>query len=303
MNLKKILAALVIVGLFFSISEVYGQITFGEKPQQIIKIVIDENGMAHVTHEVVGSAKTTQQIETVVGTMSNLSVVDREENEVQYLTLEKYPIAIVLTPSNKDMIFIKYDLSDVLFLKDGIWTWEWVGTEVTNFYFPSNVDMIWINDRPIYIGEKGIRQHGGAMTLEYVSDEPVISKEVVWEDKKFEVGIKTLTDVDGFEFSQPEKRISFDIPKSNSLVTAIIPLELLWEPYDVYVNSNQTLNSEFYNNGTHAWIGFRPDTSGTINIIGTTVVPEFPLFVPLVIGISLVLALQFRNKFNFHLGY
>ena len=299
MNLKKILATLVIVGLFFSMSEAFGQITFGEKPQQTIKIIIDENGIAHVTHEVIGSKKTTQQIETIVGTMSNLSVVDRDGNDAQYLTLEKDPIAIVLTPSNKDMIFIKYDLSDVIFLKDGIWTWKWVGTEITNFYFPHNVDMIWINDNPIYIGEKGIRQHGGPMTLEYVSDEPVILKEVMWGDKKFEVGIKTLTEIDGFEFNQPEKRITFDIPNSNSLVTAIIPLELLWEPYNVYVNSNQTLNSEFYNNGTHVWLGFRPDMSGTINIIGTTVVPEFPLFVPLIIGISIVLMLQFRNKFNF----
>ena len=298
--MKKILVTLVIVGLFFSMSEAFGQITFGEKPQQIIKIIIDENGIAHVTHEVEGSVKTTQQVETVVGKMLNFSVVDRDGNDVQHLTLEKDPIAVVLPPSNRDMIFIRYDLSDVIVLKDGMWTWRWVGIEATNFYFPKNVDMIWINDRPIYIGEKGIRQHGGAMTLEYVPDEPIISKKVVWEDKKFEVGIKTLTDIDVFEFNQLGKRITFNIPKNNSLVTVIIPLELLWEPYDVYLNSNQTLNSEFYNNGTHTWLGFRPDTSGTINIIGTTVVPEFPLFVPLVIGISIVLMLQFRNKFNFH---
>ena len=298
--MKKILVTLVFVGLFFSMSEAFGQITFGEKPQQIIKIIIDENGIAHVTHEVEGSVKTTQQVETVVGKMLNFSVVDRDGNDVQHLTLEKDPIAVVLPPSNRDMIFIRYDLSDVIVLKDGMWTWKWVGIEATNFYFPKNVDMIWINDRPIYIGEKGIRQHGGAMTLEYVPDEPIISQKVVWEDKKFEVGIKTLTDIDVFEFNQLGKRITFNIPKNNSLVTVIIPLELLWEPYDVYLNSNQTLNSEFYNNGTHTWLGFRPDTSGTINIIGTTVVPEFPLFVPLVIGISIVLMLQFRNKFNFH---
>ena len=300
MDLKKILVTLVIVGLFFSMSEAFGQITFGEKPQQIIKIIIDENGIAHVTHVVEGSVKTTQQVETIVGKMSNFSVVDRDGNDVQHLTLEKDPIAVVLPPSNRDMIFIRYDLSDVIVLKDEIWTWKWIGIEATNFYFPKNVDMIWINDRPIYIGEKGIRQHGGAMTLEYVPDEPIISKEVVWEDKKFEVGIKTLTDIDVFEFNQLEKRITFNIPKNNSLVTAIIPLELLWQPYDVYLNSKQTLNSEFYNNGTHAWLGFRPNTSGTINIIGTTVVSEFPLFFPLVIGISIVLMLQFGNKFNFH---
>jgi hypothetical protein len=303
MNLKKILGIFVIIVLFFSMSEAFGQLTFGEKPQQTIKVIIDEDGIAHVTHEVEGSTKTTQQIETIVGKMSNFSVVDSAGNDVQYLTLEKNPIAVVLTPSNQDIIFIKYDLSDVVFLKDGIWTWNWVGVEPTNFYFPSKVDMIWINDRPIYIGEKGIRQHGGAMTLEYAIDRPTVLKEVVWEDKKFEVGIIALTDVDGFEFNQPEKRITFDIPKSNSIVTTIIPLELLWEPYDVYVNSNQTLHSEFHNNGTHVWLGFRPNTFGTVNIIGTTVIPEFPLFVPLVVGILLVIILQFRNKFNFHLGY
>ena len=298
--MKKILGILVIIGLFFSMSEAFGQLTFGEKPQQTINIIIDENGIAHVTHQVVGSAKSTQQVETIVGKMSNFSVVDKNGNDVQHLTLEKDPVAIVLTPSNNDIIFIRYDLSDVIVLKNGIWTWNWVGIEPTNFYFPKNVDMIWVNDNPIYIGEKGIRQHGGAMTLEYVPAQSTISKEVTWENEKFRVGIKTLTDIVGFEFNQQEKRISFDIPKNNSLVTAIIPLELLWQPYDVYVNGNQTENSEFYNNGTYAWLGFRPDTSGTIDIIGTTVVPEFPLFIPLVIGITIVLILQFRNKINFH---
>jgi len=296
--LKKIFVILVIAGLFFSMSESFGQINFGEKPQQTIGIRIDENGIAHVTHEVIGSSKTTQQVETIAGTMSNLSVTDVDGNGAQYLTLEKYPIAIVLTPSDNNMIFIKYDLNDVIVSKNGIWTWEWIGIEKTNFYFPDSIDIIWINDRPVYIGEKGIRHHGGQMTLEYVLDEPVILKKVAWEDKKFDVGIRTLTDIDKFEFSQPSKSITFDTPESNSLVTIIIPLELLWEPYDVYVNSNKTLNSEFYNNGTHVWLGFRPDTFGTISIIGTTVVPEFP-FVPLVIGISIVLVLQFRNKFNF----
>ncbi|MGQ0795115.1 MAG: hypothetical protein ACT4N5_02880 [Nitrosopumilaceae archaeon] len=280
-------------------SEAFGQISFGEPSKQIIKVIIDEDGIAHVTHEVQGNREATQQVETIVGTMSNLSVVDKNASEVQYLTLEKYPIAIVLPPSSYETIFIKYDLSNVLVLKDGVWTWNWVGIEPTNFYFPQNVDMIWINDNPIYTGGKGIRQHGGEMTLEYILNEPVIFKEITWEDKKFQVGIRTLADIDGFEFNQKEKRITFDMTKDNSLVTAIIPLELLWEPYDVYFNGNQTRNSEFNNNGTYAWVGFSPDTSGTIDIIGTTVIPEFPLFLPLAIGIFMVLMLSFKNRFSF----
>lgn len=285
--------------MLLSMSQAFAQeITLGAIPEQTVKITIDEEGIAHVVHEVKGSTKTLQ-IDAYEGNMGNLSVTDRDGNEVQYLTLEKYPIAIVLPPSGNDMIFIKYDLTDVLSLKDGVWTWEFNAATITNMYFPKAVDMIWVNDRAVYIGEKGIRHHGGHMTLEYVIDEPVVLKQVEWEDKKFTVAIRTLTNVDQFEFNQPTKSITFDVTKGNPLVTVIVPLDLLWEPYEVYLNSNKTLNREFYNNGTHVWLGFRPDTSGTIRIVGTTVVPEFPLFVPLAIGISAVLVLQFRNKFNF----
>ena len=297
--MNRLLTIVVVSGLLFSMSPVFAQeITFGKKPQQTIEITIDEEGIAHVAHKVLGS-NSTQQIQTLEGAMFNLSVTDKAGNSVQYLTLKKYPIDIVLPPSGKNLILIKYDLSDVISLKDGVWTWNYSGTEITNFYFPKNVDIIWVNDRPVYIGEKGIRQHGGAMRLEYVMDEPIVLKEAEWEGKKFMVGIRTLTNVGELEFSQPTKSISFDVAQGKPLVAAIIPLELLWEPYDVYLNSNDTLNLEFHNNGTHVWLGFRPDTSGTIKIIGTTVVPEFPVFVPLAIGISAVLVLQFRNRLNF----
>ncbi len=290
---------MLVSAMLFATSQAFAQeITMGEKPEQVVTITIDEEGIAHVVHQVKAST-TTLQVDAYEGNMTNLSVTDRDGNEIQYLTLEKYPVGIVLLPSNRDIIFIKYDLTDVLSLKDGVWTWKFSSINVTNIDFPKVVDMIWVNDRPVYIGEKGIRHHGGSMTLEYVIDEPVVFKEAIWEDKKFTVGIRTLSNVDLFEFSQPTKSITFNVDKENALVTVVIPLELLWEPYDVYLNSNKTLNSEFYNNGTHAWVGLRPDTSGTIQITGTTVVPEFPLFVPLAIAISAVVALQFRNRFNF----
>ena len=297
--MRKLLTIVIVSGMLLSMSQTFAQeVTLGAVPEQTVEIRIDEEGIAHVVHEVKGSTKTLQ-IDAYEGNVTNLSVTDKGGNEVQYLTLEKYPISVVLPPSGNDMIFIKYDLTDVLISKDGVWTWEFNAPGITNMYFPKGVDMIWVNDRPVYIGEKGIRQHGGKMTLEYVIDEPVVLKEVEWEGKKFTVAIRTLTNVGLFEFSQPAKSMTFDVAKGNPLVTVIIPLELLWEPYEVYLNSNKTLNREFYNNGTHVWLGFRPDTSGTMHVVGTTVVPEFPLFVPLAIGISTVIFLQFRNKFNF----
>jgi hypothetical protein len=130
-------------------------------------------------------------------------------------------------------------------------------------------------------------------------DEPMILKEAEWGNERFTVGIRTWTALDSFMFDQPTRSLSFNDLKGNSYITAIIPLKLLWEPYDVNLNSNSTENREFYNNGTHAWLGFKPEIPGRVQIIGTTVVPEFPLFVPLAIGISAVILIQFRNKF-FH---
>jgi len=298
-KLYKLLTIAVISVLLFSVSQAFAQeLTFGERAKQTVEITIEENGTAHIVHKVEGK-KITQQVDVFEGTVSNLSVTDRNEDDVQYMTLEKYPLGIVLPPTSKDMVFIRYDLNDILFLIDGVWTWEYNNTAMVAIHFPNSVDIMWVNDNPVYLGQKGIRHHGGQSKLEYIIGEPVILKDAEWEGKKFTVGIRTLTDVDSFEFSQPTKSITFDITKEYPLITAIIPLELLWEPYDVYINTNQTENAEFYNNGTHVWLGLRPETVGTIGIIGTTVVPEFPLFVPLVMGISLVLVLQFRNKFNF----
>ena len=297
--MHKLFTIIVMSTLIFSMSQAFAQeLTFGEKAKQTVEITIEENGTAHVIHKVEGK-KITQQVDVFEGIVSNLSVTDRNGNSTQFMTLSKNPLGIVLPPTSKDMVFIRYDLNDILFLVDGVWTWKYNNTAMAAIHFPSSVDMMWINDNPVYLGEKGIRHHGGYSKLEYVIGEPVILKDVEWEGKKFTVGIRTLTDVSSFKFSQPTKSITFDITKEYPLITAIIPLELLWEPYDVYINTNQTENAEFYNNGTHTWLGFRPETPGTIQVIGTTVVPEFPLFVPLVVGISLVLVLQFRNKLNF----
>jgi len=82
------------------------------------------------------------------------------------------------------------------------------------------------------------------------------------------------------------------------LITLIIPLELLWSPYDVYLNEEKILKHEFFSNETHSWLNFRPENSGSIEIIGTTVVPEFPILAPLFVGIAIVVALQLKNRLN-----
>ena len=54
-----------------------------------------------------------------------------------------------------------------------------------------------------------------------------------------------------------------------------MPQILLGGPYDVTLDGKPTLHQVFHNNGTHVWIGLKPEkSSGTILITGTTLGQE-----------------------------
>ena len=55
---------------------------------------------------------------------------------------------------------------------------------------------------------------------------------------------------------------------------------------------------KYINNGTHVWLNMKPETSGEITIIGTTVIPEFPIIAPLAIGFLMILVVPLMRKFN-----
>ena len=107
-----------------------------------------------------------------------------------------------------------------------------------------------------------------------------------------------MAEIESFNFHHGHKRISFEVNDNNQFVTVIIPLELLWEPYLVFLDDEKIPQHNFKNNGTHAWLNIRPETSGEIEIIGTTVIPEFPLIAPLAIGFLIILVIPIVRKIN-----
>lgn len=289
--------------MIFSISQAFAQQQLTVQGIQVIKINIDENGTAHVVQQVQSANSGFVNIETINGTVRNLNVTDLAGNPVNHITTDTAPIRIALPPSNVNMTLIKYDLPNIITLTNGVWKWNYLtppDTRVSEFHFPPGIDMVWVNDRPVYLGGKGLGQIGNGMRLEYVINEPIVFQNVQWQDRNFTVGIRTLFNVSSYAFDQSAKVYSFNIDKPHAFISVIMPQELLWGPYDVTINGNRTLHTEFHDNGTYVWIGLRPATSGTVQITGTTAIPEFPVFVPLVIAISTVIILQFRNKLNFH---
>ncbi len=290
---KLILLIIILMVISYPSTQVFGQISIGKPANQTVEVSISEQNNVHIKH-IVKPSSSIQQLDVVKGTLSNLSVTDENGNEIQYAKVEKEPLGITIFPQNKD-IFIKYDLADALVLENGRWTWNFLYLVATSFYFADNVDLIYVNNYPVFL-DGGIKCHGCQMLLEYVIDEPVTLKNIKWEDQEFPIAVRTLAELNDTTFDQSTKRIFFNIISDNDPITLIIPLVLLGDPYDVYFNEEKILKHEFLTNETHAWLNFRPETSGTIDIIGSTVIPEFPFFIPLALGIALVLGIQLKNK-------
>ena len=297
--MTRFIGLLVILLVLSVIPIANAQISIGEKAiQKSVKVMISSDGSVHVEH-LVRSSNTPVQVELIYGTVSNLSVTSVEGEEKQFSVVGDN-MGVLIFPSSEDSI-VEYELQHVLSQIDNVWTWSFRYLETTSFFLPEEADLIFANEKPIFLDEKkGIACHGCQMVLEYSIGEPKTLESLKWEDKEFVVEIRSHSSIDKFIFDQPTKRISFDVNEDDRFVTVIIPLELLWEPYSVFLNDEKIYFHQYINNGTHAWVNMRPDNSGEISIIGTTVVPEFQNIAPLIAGFLIVAILPVIRKFNLH---
>ena len=264
----------IIILFIIAIPTAYAQeISIGEKAvQKSVEVVISSSNEIHVKH-VITSSNSLRQVELINGTITNLTVSGEEGKEKQFGIIGDND-GVMIYPSQENII-VEYDLGDVLFLKDNVWTWDFRYLETTSFIIPKEIDLIFANGKPVYLGEKnGISCHGCQMILEYPIDEPKILKNIKLENKEFLIEIRTFAEINQFNFDPTTKSISFDVNGENQFVTTIIPLELLSGPYNVYMGDEKILFHEYINNGTHVWLNIRPDNSGNVSIIGTTVISD-----------------------------
>ena len=294
---SKIITSFLILLLILVVPQVYAQSdSFNEVSQKLVQVTIDREGNVEILHQIQESNES-RELKFVDGTVSNLKFIDKFGRQ-ESVEVTKEMDNIVILP-NQGELFVKYDLNDALVLKNNIWTLDFRYLETTTFVMPEEVKLFFVNERPVFLEKKNaFTCHGCQMILEYSIDEPKILEYVNWENKEFVVEMITFAEIESFEFNQPTKKISFKVNDNNQFVTTIIPLELLWGPYAVFLDDEKTFFHEYVNNGTHVWVNMKPDTAGEIIIIGTTVVPEFPIIAPLAIGFLIILVIPLIRKVN-----
>ena len=88
-------------------------------------------------------------------------------------------------------------------------------------------------------------------------------------------------------FDQPSKSLGFEASKAGAYTVLSIPKELLWPPYDAYLDDVRMLDQENISDEERVWLVLRPESAGTVTVIGTTVVPEFAAYaLPLAAGLG-----------------
>ena len=301
MNRKKIFI-FVIFSLILVIPIANAQLTLGsEAKQKLIEIKINLKGEVDVKH-IIKASNTPVTTHLFSGTTSNLVITNEigEEKELAIINDGLGNESILILPSKENSI-ITYNLENMI-LKDNLFTTQMSYSEKFSIIFDKEVELIFLNNNVIFLeNKKGISINGGGeVKIQFYSNIPKMIKEVEWEENKFDVEIITYSKIDKFNFDQELKSISFEINEENKFVTINMSEELLGGPYVILLNDEQITYSKYSSKENHISLSMKPESSGEITIIGTTVIPEFSMFLPLIMGFLIILTLPLMRKVSLH---
>jgi hypothetical protein len=242
-------------------------------PLHSLEVDVEAASDAGVTHVMPGSEEATL-LPLVRGNATGITVRDEIGNDI-YHTLENHTVSIA--PSESE-VTVRYVVRDALTREGNMWVWDFSYPGSTRFAFAGEIDTIYTNQIPVYLGGgESVRCHGCQMRLEFTLDEPLWNYDIVWGDHTFVVAVRSHDTIGPVTLNQPSMSIDFEVERGGEMVTAIIPLQMLGDPYQAYLDGEGVWYHEYRSNGTHAWVNMRPPNPGVITLVGSSVIPEFPV--------------------------
>ena len=275
----------------------------GEANQKLIEVKLDKSEIVNVKH-VIAASNMPVNVNLFNGVIPESIIVtndDGDEKQFGLLNDGRGNQSITIFPSKSNTI-IKYGLEDASTLYENLWTVKIEYSEKYSILFSEEIDSFFLNNNIIKLGaKKGISvNNGGNVIIQYHDKVSKIIEEVRWEEHKFNVEIITNSKIDKFNFDQELKSISFQVNEKNKFVTISMEEELLGGPYVILLNDEQITYTKYPSKENHISLSMKPESSGEIIIIGTTVIPEFSMFLPLIMGFLIILTVPFMKKFSLH---
>ena len=299
---QKIISAIIIFGLLAVIPTVYGQLSLGsEAKQESVEVKINPDGEIKVKH-IVSSSSMPGSVSLLIGEISNLIITNELGEEINSGVANDGlgNESILVLPSKQNTV-IEYNLENMK-LNDNLFSREISYPQKLSVIFDESINLIFVNDNIIFLDDKkGISINGGGnLKIEFYSNESKIIEKATWEENEFDIEIITDSEIKDFNFDQPEKSISFQVNDENKFVTITMSEELLGGPYVTLLDDEKIKYTQFVRDEGTVSLNLKPETTGQVTIIGTTVIPEFSMFIPLIMGFIIILTVPAMRKFSLH---
>ena len=299
---QKIISTIIIFGLLTVIPTAYGQLSLGsEAKQELIEVKINPDGEINVKH-VVSPSNMPTTVPLFLGEISNLIITDDLGEEINSGTANdaKGNLSVLLLPSNQNSI-ITYNLENMK-INNNLFNTEISYPQKFSVIFEESINLIFLNNNVLFLDDKkGVSINGGGnMKIEFYSTESKIIEKATWEENEFNVEIITDSEIQSFNFNQPEKSLSFQVNDENKFVTITMSEELLGGPYVTLLDDEKIKYTKFVRDEGIVSLNLKPETTGQVTIIGTTVIPEFSMFIPLIMGFMIILTVPLMKKISLH---
>ena len=297
---QKIISAIIIFGLLAVIPTVYGQLSLGsEAKQESVEVKINPDGEIKVKH-IVSSSSMPGSVSLLIGEISNLIITNELGEEINSGVANDGlgNESILVLPSKQNTV-IEYNLENMK-LNDNLFSREISYPQKLSVIFDESINLIFVNNNIIFLDDKkGISINGGGnLKIEFYSNESKIIEKAIWEENEFDIEIITDSEIKDFNFDQPEKSISFQVNDENKFVTITMSEELLGGPYVTLLDDEKIKYTQFVRDEGIVSLNLKPETTGQVTIIGTTVIPEFSMFIPLIMGFIIILTVPAMRKFS-----
>ena len=270
--------------------------------QKSTHLIIDELNNIEAKH-VIGFSNEPVMINLFEGVITeSITVTNEDGKELEFTIVGMSDYGAVTIFSADKNTIVKYNLENMFRQSDNLLTLNIGYPKTFGILFSEKIDQIFLNDQIIQLGDKkGISiNNGGYVNVDYYSEMPKIIQEVQWKEDKFNVEIITDSKIDEFNFDQESKSISFQVNEKNKFVTINMEEKLLGGPYVILLNDEQIKYSKYFIKENHISLSMKPESSGEIRIIGTTVIPEFSMFIPLIMGFVIILTVPLMRKVSLH---
>ena len=270
--------------------------------QKSTQLIIDETESIQAKH-VIGFSNDPVMVNLFENAITeSITVTNEDGKELEFAIsgMGDYGAVTIFTVTENTII--KYNLKNMFRQSDNLLTLNVGYPKTFSILFSEKTEFIFLNNNVIQLGDKkGISiNSGGYVNVEYYSEMPKIIQKVEWKEDKFDVEIISDIEIKKINFDQTSKSMSFQVNEKNKLVTINMEEELLGGPYVILLNDEKITYTKSSSKENYVSLSMKPESPGEIIIIGTTVIPEFSMFLPLIMGFLIILTVPFMKKFSLH---